>query len=171
MSELTGGSESGADVWYLDLLLDETGSVTPLPAGLARPLWVSVMIPEEAVTGNYTVSVSVHDAYSGVLLAHVVVIITAWDMSLAQALRNFSDTAKFGGYLSRFYPQNVRAQTDPAVPLVADAQAAFDRERCAHRMPANTWTASRDHASDADGPSAVQLLLHCCAVALLQQED
>ena len=116
MSELTGGSESGADVWYLDLLLDETGSVTPLPAGLARPLWVSVMIPEEAVTGNYTVSVSVHDAYSGVLLAHVVVIITAWDMSLAQALRNFSDTAKFGGYLSRSTHKRPRSDR-PSSPI------------------------------------------------------
>ena len=68
-----------------------------------------------------------------------------WDISLAAQLRAFPDAAAFAApYLRDYYPENASARVDPAVALRAEAQAAYDAALCAHRMPPNTWTGSRD---------------------------
>jgi hypothetical protein len=60
-------------------------------------------------------------------------------------LRSFGDAAEFAeGYLDRWYPANASSRTDPAVALLGDAQTAFDKAMCEHRMPPNTWTSWRD---------------------------
>eukprot|EP01051_Picozoa_sp_SAG22_P023184 SAG22_NODE_5868_length_939_cov_1.189286_1_plen_300_part_10 len=153
MSALSGGcalypSERGADAWYPDILLDDSHRPSvPLPAGRAQPLWITAQVRDTALPGNHTAMVRVHDVQSGELVAEVTVRLTVWNLSVTGQLRAFPDVAEFGaGYLAKFYPANASVRTDPDVALLADAQVAFDAEMCAHRMPPNTWTASRDGA-------------------------
>jgi hypothetical protein len=151
MSKLSGGcalypSERGADAWFPDMLLDESREPSiPLPAGLSQPLFITTEVGETAVAGNHTASVRVHDAESGEVIAEVSIVLTVWNISLTAELRAFPEAAEFAeGYLDRYYPENISVRVDPAVALLPDAQAAYDREMCDHRMPPNTWTAARD---------------------------